>query len=336
MAAQPSIAELLPRKPLLLGLLFLAGLLAIAGLETLYHFMPRLAAQATDGRIAAFDLDSEGSLAAWFSSLLLLGASLLSLQIWSLRRHRLDDYHGRYRIWFWAALVWFVMSVDEACSLHEGFKELMAHATGRRLFGDGSLWWIMAYGLVLGVLGIRLLVEVRSCRTSTTFFVLAGLSWLSAIFWQLDLIVPASGARSVMVEEGCEMLGNLFLLTALAVHARHVLLDIEGLLPTSGKRRKKKAKAEPAAAEASASSASKRDDLSASRTTATSPAASGSAKPAAGGASSVDKRTSTTPSKPASSESTRRVDAAEDPLAKNRLSRADRRAQRRANRDRDE
>lgn len=336
MAAQPSIADLLPRKPLVLGLLFLAGLLAIAGLEALYHFMPRLAAQATDGRIAAFDLDSEGSLGAWFSSLLLLFAGLMSLQIWSLRRHRRDDYHGRYRVWFWAALVWFLMSIDEACSLHEGFKELMSNTTGRRLFGDGSLWWILAYGLVLGVLGIRLLLEVRSCRTSTTFFVLAGLSWSAAILWQLDLVMPPSGARSVMVEEGCEMLGNLLLLTALAIYARYVLMDVEGLLPTSGKRRKKKAKAEPAQTEASASSASKRDDLSASRTAVTTPIASGSAKPAVSAASAVDKRASAAPSKPAAPAAARRVDAAEDPLAKSRLSRTERRAQRRATRDRDE
>ena len=87
--------------------------------------MPRVAAMTTDGRVAAFDLDGEGSLAAWYSSLLLTVASLCALLCYSLRRHRLDDYKARYRIWLAAAMCWFVMGVDEAGSLHEGFKELI-------------------------------------------------------------------------------------------------------------------------------------------------------------------------------------------------------------------
>jgi hypothetical protein len=34
-----------------------------------------------------------------------------------------------------------------------------------------------------------------------------------------------------MLEEGAEMIGNLLLLLAMGLHARHVLLDAEGLLP---------------------------------------------------------------------------------------------------------
>ena len=110
----------------------------VAGLEGLYAWMPRLAAMTHDGRIAAFDLDGEGSLAMWFSSATLALASMVSLIVYYVRRHRLDDYHGRYRIWLWASAVWFLMSIDEGGSLHEGFKEMMTAVTGRRVFGDGS------------------------------------------------------------------------------------------------------------------------------------------------------------------------------------------------------
>ena len=34
-----------------------------------------------------------------------------------------------------------------------------------------------------------------------------------------------------MLEEGAEMVGNLFLLLAMVLHARYVILDAEGLLP---------------------------------------------------------------------------------------------------------
>ena len=106
----------------------------VAGLEVLYAWMPRLAALTTDGRVAALDLDGEGSLAVWFSSTTLSLAALAAILVYSVRRHKKDDYHGHYRIWLWAAMCWGLMSIDETSSLHEGFKELMAHASGTRMF----------------------------------------------------------------------------------------------------------------------------------------------------------------------------------------------------------
>src|SRR5205823_14278964 len=64
-----------------------------------------------DGRIAAFDLDGEGSLGAGFSAALLALSGVTAVLIYTLRRHRLDDYRGRYRLWLWAAMCWFVMSM---------------------------------------------------------------------------------------------------------------------------------------------------------------------------------------------------------------------------------
>ena len=249
MDAQPRITDIVPRRNGILALLVFAGLAIIAGLEALYFYMPRLAGMTTDGRIAAFDLDSEGSLGAWFSSLLLLASGLMSLLVWSLRRHRLDDYHGRYRIWFWAAATWFMMSLDESCSLHEGFKEMMTHLTGQRLLGDGSVWWIMAYCLVLGTVGLRLLLEMRICRSSTAALVLTGVAWVVAVAAQVEGILPRTGARGVMVEEACEMLGDVLLLLAMTLHARFVIFEVEGKSTEARpKRRRKVAKTEQSAA----------------------------------------------------------------------------------------
>ena len=58
-----------------LALWFVLGAALIAGLEALYFYLPQLAGHAADGRIAACDLDAEGSLAAWYSSFLLQTAA---------------------------------------------------------------------------------------------------------------------------------------------------------------------------------------------------------------------------------------------------------------------
>ena len=230
MDRQPRITDLVPQSWPALAAVFVAGCALIAGLEALYYFMPQMARHTTDGRIAAFDLDAEGSLAVFFSSTLLMLAGGTALVVFSLRKHRADDYHGRYRVWLYAALCWFVMAVDESASLHEGFKEMMTGLTGERGFGDGSIWWVGAYALLLGVVGVRLLLDMRECLTSTALLVLAGGCYAAAVVTQLNFILPDSGAQGVMLEEGLEMAGNLWLLLAMAVHVRHVVLEVEGVV----------------------------------------------------------------------------------------------------------
>ena len=247
MDRQPRITDLVPRRYRVFVLWFVLGAAAVAGLEALYFHMPRLAEHTSDGRIAAFDLDGEGSLGAWFSSMTLGTAGLLSLVILSIRRHGADDYHGHYRVWFWGALLFFGMSIDEAASLHEGFKEMMASLTGTRLTGDGSVWWVLAYLIVGGVIGLRILLDVRRSKGATTALVLTALCYAAAVIVQLEWLLPERSAQGVMIEEGLEMSGNLFLLLGLGLYARYAILEATGQLKvaaTKPKARRTKESAE--------------------------------------------------------------------------------------------
>ena len=102
----------------------------------------------------------------WFSSLTLLAASVAALLVYTVRRHRTDDYQGRYRVWLWAAGCWFLMATDQAASLREGFRNVMVGWTGTPLFRDGTLWWVVVYVLVFGAVGSRLLLDMRPSRLS--------------------------------------------------------------------------------------------------------------------------------------------------------------------------
>jgi len=230
MDEQPRLTDLVATRLRVFFVVLLAGLAVVAGLEGLYMWMPRLAPATTDGRIAAFDLDGEGSLAVWFSSITLALAGLTAILVFTIRRHRTDDYPGRYRVWLWAAACWFLLSIDETSSLHEGFKEMMVLVTGTRVFGDGSIWWVAPYFFLLGAVGTRLLVDMRECWLSTAALVATAACYAVAVVAQLGWILPEAGAKGVMVEEGAEMVGNLMLLLAMGLHARHVILDAKGLL----------------------------------------------------------------------------------------------------------
>jgi len=237
MDEEPRLTDLVPTRLPAMAAVMLAGLAVIAGLELLYSWMPELAPMTSDGRVAAIDLDGEGSLAVWFSSMILAAAGLVAVVVYRVRQHRSDDYHGRYRIWLWAAMCWFLMSLDETASLHEGFKEMMACVTGTRILGDGSLWWIIAYGFLLGGVGMRLLLDMRECAASTAAMIATAGCYGLAVVAQLGWVMPDSGAKGVMLEEGAEMVGSLMLLMAMILHARHVILDAQGLLPERKPRR---------------------------------------------------------------------------------------------------
>jgi hypothetical protein len=292
MIHQPRITDLVPQRKLTLCLLVFFGLGITTGLEALYWYMPHLASatqgrvaqvdaeheaehdaqqntpqhppkkkpkpKVKDGRIAAFDLDGEGSLGAGFSAAMLALAGLTAVLIYTLRRHRLDDYGGFYRLWLWAAACWFVMALDEACTLHEAFKEMMVYLTGQRIYGDGSMWWVIAYGGVLGLVGPLVLWDMRRCPFASLSFVVTGVLFAVAVAAQLGLVVPAAGTRTwsgdlfnssvaspfrveVMLEEGCEMLGDLCLLLSMVLYARQIIREIDGTAGRESRRAKRKA-----------------------------------------------------------------------------------------------
>ena len=125
--SSPRFLELLPRR-----LIGLAGVLpgpafcSSRGIEALYAWMPQLSAalgRPTGGRIAALDLAGKGAWPrgsrrwrCWPPAWSRCWSTRSAATAW-------DDYRGRYRVWLWAALCWFLMATNAAVRLHEGFRD---------------------------------------------------------------------------------------------------------------------------------------------------------------------------------------------------------------------
>ena len=229
---QPRLLDLVPRGLIALTLLAMAGVAISVGLEAAYGWMLGRVARG-GASVAALDLAVKGSLGCWFSSLMLLAAAVVAYLIYSVRRHRIDDYQGRYRIWLWAAAWWFVMATDQAANLRDGFRDLMTTLTGTPLVGDGALWWAIVYALVLGAIGSRLLMDMRPSRLSMGALLAAAIAHVAVIADRLNIVSFPEGANEVMLRAGAEMFGNLMLLAAMILYARHVVRDAQGLLPRS-------------------------------------------------------------------------------------------------------
>lgn len=241
--SQTRLTDLVPMHPMLLLVVLVAGLGIIALLEGMYLWISSTGQGI--GRIAALDLAERGSVATWFSSLTLALAAAAAGLVYTVRRHRLDDYRGHYRIWLWSAACWLLMSIDATANLHEGFGQIMVRLTGTRLFGQGCAWWLVVFGFVIAAISLRLLVDMRHCSASAGALVAAAACLTLALAFHFRLVPmqhlkwpPVEEAvRAVAINKAAMLCGNFLLLMAMVWHARYVILDAEGLLPRKRRRR---------------------------------------------------------------------------------------------------
>ena len=227
---QARVTDFIPTRRWVLLALFTLGLVFIGALEAGYALVVGAASIAGAPRLSVLDLAGPSSLANWFGSILLLKTGVTALVIFALRRHRLDDYRGRYRLWLWAAIAWFVMSIDEVTGLHDDFQSIMGSLTKWHGPGSDYAWWLGTWAVVVTVLSVRLWFEMRRCVPAILALSTALLLWCIPLALRLGW-TPSIGFPIVMLSVGAKLLGHLFLWLTTSIYARHVIFDIEGKLP---------------------------------------------------------------------------------------------------------
>jgi len=241
--SQNRLTDLVPMHPMILALVLIAGLGVVGLLVGLYLWMSRSGQPM--GRIAALDLADRGSLASWFCSLTLVLAAATAVLVYTVRRHRLDDYRGHYRIWLWAATCWLLLSIDATANLHDAFGQLMIWLTGTRLFGGPATWWLVVFGFAIAAISLRLLVDMRQCWPSAAALVATAICFTISLAFHFGRVpvehlpwpTVQPEVKAVAINKGAVMSGCFLLLTAMIWHARYVILDAEGLLPRRRRRR---------------------------------------------------------------------------------------------------
>jgi hypothetical protein len=285
-------SDFVPLRHLTVAAFLAAGLVAIAALEAAYYFVSQAEIWAT-GELAALDLARADSLAGWFMSVALLAAAALSVFIYSVRRYRVDDYRGRYRVWLWGGALWQVMSIDAVADLRGAVQAACIALSGRVGPLSGIAWWLAPWSLLVAWLGARMLLDAWACRTAAASL-LFGLALLPVGVALRQFPLPLADFELVMITSGCWLVGGWLLLFSHIAYARHVLFEAHGKLPVRAPRPKREKKAAAADAEkdsgkAAGHNAKRRDDL----TTRIDPPHSGSYRPATSG---IDLQKSTSPS----------------------------------------
>ena len=227
------VTDLMPLRYRTIMLLALFGVLLVGGVEFLHTRLASLRGRLPEADLSLLDLNSPRSIGGCFAAAMTMFAGLTSLIIYSLRRHRVDDYYGRYRLWLWSGVLWLMAAFNELTGIFGVVEAVVVRYTrGFKLPGPNV--WIITSSVIAGLFTLWLLIEVRRTRGATGTLLSAVALVIMAIGLEAGWLVASEGTARVMLIAGGQMLGNLFALLALSLHARHVIREAYGL----GRKRK--------------------------------------------------------------------------------------------------
>jgi hypothetical protein len=221
------IRDFFPSRLVGIGIVLGGGLMLVGAMAAGHVGAPQLWGQGDVGHGGLFDLSSVGNASSWFSSTMLTLAGITCLFLFALRRHRVDDYHGRYRVWLWASLACFVVSFGEVTNF-AGMVRQVCDLAASASNVDSALAWRIAVASVLALCGVRLVLEMRRCRSAMALWSLTTLAVLGAAAAAHGWMTFAALEDSWAVARSCWLSAYVFLLGTLLVYARYVILEIEG------------------------------------------------------------------------------------------------------------
>jgi len=231
---QPHLTDVVPLRPWVHAALVLLAVLGVSTVVAAYVFVPH----ATDGRWPLLDLGRDGSLAAWLGAVALACAVPASMLIYSVRRHRLDDYRGRYRVWLAAVPVLLWLSLEQTAALGDTLREALYGFTGWAWFAAAAPYWTLTLAGLLVALTTRMAFETRGCRTATAGVIVAALLVCSGFVVKLGWVTVSGDQVRAATEAGLYLSAALLLLSSLTLYARHVVLAADGKLATRVKKPK--------------------------------------------------------------------------------------------------
>lgn len=123
------------------------------------------------------DASHPRGIAAWMTGqmwLLCLASTVLTFR---LRRHKLDDYNGDYRLWFWLVSTCIIGSLDSTTRVTDVFGDALNRWSQLNLGWSGPAVVQATLAALVGMLGLRLCSELKTVPTSLVFWLLGLVAW---------------------------------------------------------------------------------------------------------------------------------------------------------------
>ena len=175
---------------------------------------------------ALLDPRSMLSLSGWIAQMCLVLAAAVSLSVRLMRRHRQDDYHGRYRAWGWMATLFLVTSCAGIAPVGPLVGAAIADASGIVLGPAGIGWWYVLAGTMLGLVSLWAVLPLHERLGTAAWLTLALVAWAgaAAAVW-----IDRGDARIALAGQVAWSLGAALAAIAMLAAARSVIREVRGL-----------------------------------------------------------------------------------------------------------
>jgi hypothetical protein len=225
----PQVTDYIPRRyrtaALILGTGAALGLLAEVVARSAQSWSERLGIAPAELTLALSD-----RLVSWTIALVLVVAAACARIVFLLKRHRLDDLRGRYRVWRQAGLLAIVASACVVTSAHTLVARAAGHLTNLHPLGSDALWWLVPAALVGGWIMVRLMHNAAECRLAFTSFALAAVCSASGAACAAGWSPSSSQAGAESLLRVLPLAASLLALAGTLLSARYVVLDVQGLI----------------------------------------------------------------------------------------------------------
>lgn len=219
-AVGPSLAEMVIERPLVIP----SG-----------RFARTLTAMRT-----AFDLHAPGSLAPWTSQILLIASAAVAWAVRGMRRHRRDDYNGRFRAWGWMAAFFLVAALVGQVPVGRIVAAFAADASGI-VFGPGGLgWWVALTAITVAAVSLWAVLPLHERLGTALWLGIAAILWGISVGPTWALVAGHGSGRFAAVGQAAWAFAAAAGLIAMLVAARSVIREIRGEAAAPAERRVKK------------------------------------------------------------------------------------------------
>ncbi len=229
-ACQQRLVQLIPVRRSSL-MLTIAGVWTIWAILMLAHYYVHVRPMTTGNLppIAALvHLRSTHGIAHWLGGQLWMLTALASLMIFQLRKHKLDDYRAKYRVWGFLAAAALFSSLDASSSGLYLFGKSMDGWAVREMGYSGWSVVLATYAALVGVLGLRLCSEIKSAPMSLTFWLIGLVAWAASALLGTGLMkTPWTSTTTDLVVGGTWLGGILSVFLAAGIYLRHTYIQAQ-------------------------------------------------------------------------------------------------------------
>lgn len=175
-----------------------------------------------------FRLDRPDSLGTWAKAFFLAAAAATSLLVYQLRRYKVDDYQGNYRIWRSVIVLIAILSIDSVTNLVPWFGAMIEAMLGRRVALAGADWIRIVLAVGGGALALRLVAEVRTSKLALAMMLVAIAGFLVPLLSRLNLL-DATQINGWVAVTSAPLIASAALWFSIGGYLRMLLREVRGL-----------------------------------------------------------------------------------------------------------